>query len=85
VSRSKWALEMYTTADISERLEHFVDYWQENKIFQDDNRESVIVIPGYQPKRLRVTLPQVDVNGHQWPIQPINFEYKPGGVGFGGL
>jgi hypothetical protein len=85
VSRSKWALEMYTTANISERLEHFADYWQQNKIFKDGTREFVIVIPGYQPKRFRVTLPHVDVNGHEWSIQPIIFEFKSGGVGFGGL
>ena len=85
VSHSKWALEMYTTANISEHLAHFTDYWQQNKIFKDATREFVVVIPGYQPKQFRVTLPPVDVNGHAWPIRPIDFEYKSGGVGFGGL
>jgi hypothetical protein len=85
VSRSKWAIEMYTTADISEQLENFADYWQQNKTFKDWYREFVILLRGYQPKHFRVMLPPVDINGHEWFTQPINFEYKSGGVGLGGL
>jgi len=84
VSRSKWAIEMYTTANLSEQLENFADYWQ-NKTFKDWHREFVILLRGYQPKRFRVTLPPVNANGHEWSIQPIDFEYKSGGVGLGGL
>ena len=85
VSRSKWAIEMYTTANISEQLENFADYWQQNKIFKDRHGEFVILLRGYQPRRFRVTLPPIDINGHEWSIQPIDFEYKSGGVGLGGL
>jgi hypothetical protein len=85
VSRSKWAIEMYTTANLSEQLENFADYWQQNKTFKDSYREFVILLRDYQPKRFRVTLPPVDINGHEWSIQPIDFEYKSGGIGLGGL
>ena len=85
VFQSKWAIEMYTTANLSEQLENFADYWQQNKTFKDSYREFVILLRNYQPKRFRVTLPPVDINGHEWSIQPIDFEYKSGGIGLGGL
>ena len=85
VGKSKWILEMYTTTNLSERLDHLPDYSQPNKTFSDSFRDFVVVIPGYQPKRFNVTLPHVTANEHEWPIQPIVFEYRTGGVGVGGL
>lgn len=85
VGRSSWRLEMYTTADLSERLDHLPDYWQPGKTFRDHLRDFVVVIPGYQPVRFSLTLPQVTASGHEWPVRPVEFEYRTGGVGFGGL
>jgi hypothetical protein len=81
VNHSKWKLKMYTTADLSERLNHFSDYSETDNSFEDSHRDFVVVIPGYKPQRFKVLLPRTTVNEHEWPLKPILFEYKPGGVG----
>lgn len=35
-----------------------------------------------RPERARIKLPTIEVNGKIRPIKPIDFEYKPGGIGF---
>lgn len=85
VYNSRWIMQMYTTTDISERLEQLSDYWHYEDVFDDSNRNFVIVIPDYQPNKLSVVLPPVTANGVEWPVQPIVFERRLGGVGFGGL
>ena len=85
VSNSRWILEMYTTTNLSERIDHLPDYWQPDKTYSDLLRDYVVVIPGYQPKRFSVMLPHVFANEHEWPIMPIVFEYRHGSVGIGGL
>ena len=79
VYKSKWRLKMYTTADISKTLDHLPDSWQGDTNI--DERYFVVVIPGYRPKQFSITLPKVTANDHEWPLQPILFEYKVGGVG----
>ncbi len=85
MDNSKWELRMYTTADLSERLDHCSDYRKPNKTFNDWSATFLMVIPNYQPKRLRLTLPPTNVNGIYWPVRQIDFEYKSGGVGAIGL
>jgi hypothetical protein len=81
VSKSKWQLNMYTTVDLAERLDHLPDYSQSDTTFSDHRRDFVVVIPGYRPERFSIKLPLVTVNEHEWPLQPIMFEYKTGDVG----
>jgi hypothetical protein len=85
VFNSKWALEMVTTANLSERLDHLPAYRQPDQAFPDHFRDFVAAIPGYRPERFRVMLPQVFADGHEWPLQPVVFEYRTGGFGLGGL
>lgn len=44
--------------------------------YVDKDTHLVVMIPGYQPKRVRVTLPKITVDGEVWPIHPIEFEYQ---------
>lgn len=82
VDKYDWRLRRYTTTSLSERLDHLIpDYTNTIGPFTDYWREFLVVIPGFHPNRFRVTLPRVDVNGHEWPIQPIEFKYKSGAVG----
>jgi len=91
VPRARWGLSMYPTTDYAELPKHFLatvtnprhpDY---GNSFQYDDwlRQFVFSIPNYQPKRIRVTLPPITANGKLWPIEPIEFHYKSGGVGLG--
>jgi hypothetical protein len=80
-NHSKWYLKMYTTADISDRLGHLAHLSWPDTTFDDKRRKFVVVIPGYRPERFSITLPKVTANDHEWPLQPILFEYKSGGVG----
>jgi hypothetical protein len=41
-----------------------------------------LVFPDFQPERARLTLPRLEAVGKIRSIKPIDFEYKPGGVGF---
>lgn len=40
----------------------------------------VVLIPGYQPRRVRVTLPKILIDGEEWLIHPIEFEYRKSGA-----
>lgn len=44
--------------------------------YVDKDVHLAVIIPGYQPKRVRVTLPRITVDGEVWPIHPIEFEYR---------
>lgn len=83
---------MYPTTDYAELPKHFLapilnpynpNYENPSYIEQYDDwpRQFVFSIPNYQPKRIRVTLPPITANGKLWPIEPIEFHYKSGGVG----
>lgn len=37
--------------------------------------------PDFHPERLTLSLPRLEVNGHVYPIKPVEFAYKPGGLG----
>ena len=76
VPKSRWRLRRYTTADLAERLDHLQDFSSPGKPYDDSRRDFRVVMPDFHPRRLTVTLPEVDASGHPWPIQPITFEYK---------
>lgn len=73
VEKSKWELKRYTTNSISDRLDHLQDYFK-NRHFVDRARKFWFEIPDYQPKHIKITLPQVEGSGHPWPILPIEFK-----------
>lgn len=79
-----WELQMYTTTYLTEKFDHFPSDSQQNKYFEKD-RTLLMVIPNFQPKRIRVTLPPIKANGQGWPLRPIDFVYTKGGVGLGSL
>lgn len=81
IENSQWDLAMYTTTDLSERHEYFTYYHIPGIAINDTERHYVIVIPDYKPKQFKVILPSIIVNEHTWPIKPIKFKYKYGGVG----
>lgn len=89
---SRWRLSMYPTTGYAELPKHFLatilnpynpNYENPSYTEQYDDwlRQFVFSIPNYQPKRIRVTLPPITANGKLWPIEPIEFHYKSGGVG----
>ena len=39
------------------------------------------VIPKLQPKKVRITFPEVALEGKPLPLKPIEFEYRTGGIG----
>jgi hypothetical protein len=89
ITPSRWRLSMYPTTDYAELPKHFLanpynpNYENPSHIEQYDDwqRQFIFSIPNYQPKRIRVTLPPITANGKLWPIEPIEFHYKAGGVG----
>lgn len=73
------SLKQYTTNDFSERLDHsspptFSEYYS---LHGDSVRTYIAVIPGYHPKRFRVSMPRIDADGQEWLIEPFSFEYMP--------
>lgn len=77
--KSKWVLRFYTTVNLAERVDHLPDHWEPRKTYDDWRQEFCFTIRSHPPSRFRVTLPPIDANGDEWPIQPIEFEYRPGG------
>ena len=81
VTNSKWRLERYTTVNLTETLDYLPAYSGSEKAFNDRDRTFLAELPDFRPKRFRLTLPRIDLNGHAWPIQAIEFEYSAVGVG----
>jgi len=80
---SRWLLTQYTTASYAALPERRfgASYVRPMKPYEDTTAQFLVSIPHFQPKRIRVTLPPVTVDGREWPIMPIEFEYRAGGVG----
>lgn len=85
IEKSQWNLAMYTTTDLSERHEYLTYYNMPGIAINDTVRHYAIVIPDYKPKKFKILLPRIIVNGHNWPVQPIEFGYRYGGVGLWGM
>lgn len=81
IRNSRWMLKKYTTMNFSEILDYLPVYWGQEKNYDDKNRTFLVEIPNARPKRFRVTLPPMDINGKAWSMQPIDFEYHAVGVG----
>ncbi len=71
IDPSRWRLTMYATTP-NDALQ-----------FKGGPHDThfIATLPAVQPRHVRAILPALSDASHAWPIQPIHFEYRDGGMG----